>query len=136
MNYKNDAEQLMSVREVARECKRTEETIRRWIWSGKLPATKLGNQLFVRRKDLDAVISPRAAEAAVAYEASPARQALFDEYAYSPLQEALREDRGQILPSAEEEEANIMEDEAFQDEILARFPRVDLVALLVEARNS
>jgi excisionase family DNA binding protein len=136
MRYDRDAERLMTVREVARECKRTEETVRRWIWSGKLPATKLGNQLFVRREDLEALTAPRAGEAVVAYEASPRRSDMFDEYGYSPVLEALREDRGQILPSAEEEAANIADDEAFQDEVLARFERVDLVALLAEARNS
>jgi excisionase family DNA binding protein len=40
-------EELLTVREVARRCHRSEETVRRWIWSGKLPARKLGNQLFV-----------------------------------------------------------------------------------------
>ena len=43
---------LVTVKEAARECKRTMETVRRWIWGGKLPAQKLGNQLFVKRVDL------------------------------------------------------------------------------------
>ncbi|MBI4307269.1 MAG: helix-turn-helix domain-containing protein [Chloroflexi bacterium] len=43
---------MMTVREAARECRRTAETVRRWIWEGKLPAQKLGNQLFVRRADV------------------------------------------------------------------------------------
>ncbi len=46
-------DELISVREAARECGRNMETIRRWIWGGKLPAQKLGNQLFIRRNDLD-----------------------------------------------------------------------------------
>lgn len=46
-------EQLLTVREVARRCNRSEETVRRWIWSGKLPARKLGNQLFVEPGDVD-----------------------------------------------------------------------------------
>jgi excisionase family DNA binding protein len=45
-------DQLISVREAARECGRNAETVRRWIWSGKLPAEKLGNQLFIRRSTL------------------------------------------------------------------------------------
>ncbi len=45
-------QELISVREAARECERNMETIRRWIWSGKLPAEKLGNQLFIKRSDL------------------------------------------------------------------------------------
>jgi len=44
-------DQLVSVREAARECGRNMETVRRWIWGGKLPAEKLGNQLFIKRSD-------------------------------------------------------------------------------------
>ncbi len=52
-----DAEELMTVREAARQCGRTAETVRRWIWAGKLPAQKLGNQLFVSRTDLERLTS-------------------------------------------------------------------------------
>ena len=45
-------EELITVREAAKECGRNMETIRRWIWSGKLPAEKLGNQLFIKKGDL------------------------------------------------------------------------------------
>ncbi len=51
---------LMTVREAAREIRRTAETVRRWIWEGKLPAQKLGNQLFIRREDLARVAHARA----------------------------------------------------------------------------
>lgn len=43
--------ELISVREAARECGRNMETVRRWIWAGKLPAEKLGNQLFIKKSD-------------------------------------------------------------------------------------
>ncbi len=43
--------ELISVKEAARESNRGMETVRRWIWSGKLPAQKLGNQLFIKRSD-------------------------------------------------------------------------------------
>ena len=45
------AEKLVTVREAAKESGRNMETVRRWIWSGKLPAQKLGNQLFIKRSD-------------------------------------------------------------------------------------
>src|SRR3990172_7541760 len=45
-------EGLISVREAAQQCGRNMETVRRWIWGGKLPARKLGNQLFIKRGDL------------------------------------------------------------------------------------
>jgi len=63
-------ERLLTVREVARRCRRSEETIRRWIWSGKLPAKKLGNQLFIEAAEL-ARIGPglRVSEPKVAYRA-------------------------------------------------------------------
>ena len=51
------------MREAARRVHRAEETIRRWIWAGKLPARKLGNSYQVRESDLDAIVggvpSPR-----------------------------------------------------------------------------
>ena len=60
---------LLTVREVARACRRSEETVRRWIWSGRLPSRKLGNQHFIDPADVEALKpeSPRAAETAVAY---------------------------------------------------------------------
>jgi excisionase family DNA binding protein len=42
----------LTVREAAREAHRGEETIRRWIWSGKLPARKLGNVYYIHHSDL------------------------------------------------------------------------------------
>jgi len=48
-------DKLISVREAAIECERNVETVRRWIWSGKLPAQKLGNQLFIKESDLQAL---------------------------------------------------------------------------------
>jgi excisionase family DNA binding protein len=64
MDEQND---LMPVREVARACHRSEETVRRWIWSGKLRARKLGNQLFVKREDVEALSPPTVREARAAY---------------------------------------------------------------------
>lgn len=60
---------LLTVREVARACHRSEETVRRWIWSGRLPSRKLGNQHFIEPADIEALKpeSPRAAERTLAY---------------------------------------------------------------------
>ena len=49
--------QLLTVREVARRCNRSEETVRRWIWSGKLTARKLGNQLFVEEGGIPGMVA-------------------------------------------------------------------------------
>jgi hypothetical protein len=45
-------EEMLTVRDVAAEYGRNPETIRRWVWSGRLNAKKIGNQLFIGRKDL------------------------------------------------------------------------------------
>lgn len=42
----------LTVREVAARVGRTEETVRRWIWSGRLPASKRGNVLYVEEADV------------------------------------------------------------------------------------
>ena len=65
----DDHDTLLTVREVARVCRRSEETVRRWIWSGKLPSRKLGNQHFIDPADVEALTTglPRAAETAVSY---------------------------------------------------------------------
>lgn len=58
---------LLTVREVAHRVGRSEETVRRWIWSGKLSAQKIGNQHFVSLADVDAVVGLKLAETKAAY---------------------------------------------------------------------
>ena len=50
-----ESERLLTVREAARRCGRTPDTVRRWIRDGKLPAQKLRNQLFIQLADLDRI---------------------------------------------------------------------------------
>ena len=45
------------MREAARRANRAEETIRRWIWTGRLSARKRGGRYRVSQVDLDAVAS-------------------------------------------------------------------------------
>jgi len=40
---------MIGVREAARLSRRTPETVRRWVWSGRLEATKEGNRWYVSR---------------------------------------------------------------------------------------
>jgi len=68
-----NSEKLISVREAAKECGRNTETVRRWIWAGKLPAEKLGNQLFIKRRDLASYCRENAV---IGYEARPKRDYL------------------------------------------------------------
>src|ERR1700730_1116261 len=43
---------LLTIREAAAKVGRTPETVRRWVWSGRLPARKRGNRLVVTDLDL------------------------------------------------------------------------------------
>lgn len=57
------SERELTVREAARRVHRAEETVRRWIWSGRLPARKVGRGYRVAEDDLATtagIPSPRA----------------------------------------------------------------------------
>jgi hypothetical protein len=53
-----DGVEMVDVREAARLARRTPETVRRWVWTGRLTATKQGNRLFVARADVTNVATP------------------------------------------------------------------------------
>ena len=50
------AAQEVTVREAARRAGRSEETIRRWIWSGRLPAVKRGRGYRIDARHLEEII--------------------------------------------------------------------------------
>jgi len=45
-------DRLLDVREAAALAGRAPETIRRWVWSGRLPAQRRGRKLLVARRDV------------------------------------------------------------------------------------
>lgn len=47
-----DGVEMVDVHEASRLAGRTPETVRRWVWSGRLKAVKQGNKYFVRTSDL------------------------------------------------------------------------------------
>lgn len=51
---------LITVPEAARKAKRNPETVRRWIWAGKLRSRKLGNQHMIEEEDLGRVLAEQA----------------------------------------------------------------------------
>jgi excisionase family DNA binding protein len=55
-----DGIDVLDVQEAARYVHRTPETVRRWVWSGRITARRQGNRLLVARADLDRIVSPRA----------------------------------------------------------------------------
>lgn len=48
----SQASDTLTIREAAIQVGRAPETIRRWVWSGRLKAEKQGNRLVVARNDL------------------------------------------------------------------------------------
>lgn len=54
----------LSVRDVAAFFRISTKTVRRWIKSGKLPATRLGRDWRVARKDLQGLAKQRGNQAA------------------------------------------------------------------------
>src|SRR3989442_1592206 len=49
----------LDIRAAARLTGRSTETVRRWVWSGRLRARKLGKRLFVLRRDVEALAGSR-----------------------------------------------------------------------------
>jgi hypothetical protein len=47
-----DGVEMVDVREAAAIVHRSPETIRRWIWSGRVVARRQGNRLLIARRDL------------------------------------------------------------------------------------
>jgi Helix-turn-helix domain len=70
----------LDVKAAARLAGRTAETIRRWVWSGRLSARKRGSRLVVSRGDVEALAGARkgsltlAEWAALAEAAMPTRR--------------------------------------------------------------
>ena len=54
--------ELVDIRQAAGESGRSAETVRRWIWSGKLAATKRGNRLLIDRAELERFLHERTEE--------------------------------------------------------------------------
>jgi len=51
-----DEDELLEVRHAAALVGRHPETVRRWVWSGRLPARRSGHRLLVVRADLEALV--------------------------------------------------------------------------------
>src|SRR5438445_645163 len=90
----------LDVKAAARVAGRTTETIRRWVWSGRLPARKRGNRLVMARKDVEALAGAaerrhldRAWELSRRYDNHPV---------YDMLYAATAEAAGMVLITADE----------------------------------
>jgi excisionase family DNA binding protein len=54
-----DGVDVLDVREAAEYVGRTPETVRRWVWSGKVSAIRQGHRLLIPRSDLDSSVIER-----------------------------------------------------------------------------
>lgn len=55
-----DGVEMLDVREAATVVARTPETVRRWVWSGRLHAHKSANRLLIARDDVERMVGERA----------------------------------------------------------------------------
>lgn len=49
-----DGVEMVDVQEAARLARRTPETIRRWVWSGRVTSVRQGNKLFLPKAEVEA----------------------------------------------------------------------------------
>lgn len=55
MVQKDSGGEMIDVRGAARLLRRHPETVRRWVWSGRLVAQTHGNRLLISRADVEAI---------------------------------------------------------------------------------
>lgn len=66
---------MLDVRRAAALVGRHPETVRRWVWSGRLAARRRGNRLFMTRADVEAIAGERGTVIGLADWADRARRA-------------------------------------------------------------
>jgi len=146
--HSHSDDELVNVREAARQCGKDPETIRRWIWSGKLPAEKLGNQLFIKRKHLKpfyqknmvketAVVEYQAGNEEVDLKERLRRRSAAD-FDVTEILNEMREERMEkknIYKNEEELKKNIDRLKSFREKLNARGLAYDSVELIKEARE-
>ena len=70
-----DQSEVLDVRGAAALVRRHPETVRRWVWSGRLAARREGGRLVVARRDVEALAGRRAVAMTLAEWAERARSA-------------------------------------------------------------
>jgi len=120
-------ESLLTVRAVARRCRRSEETVRRWIWSGKLAAKKLGNQLFIEASELVRIQAAlRVSEQKIAYRTSTGGRG-------HKRRQAVRLE--QMTYDREQKLRELEEDIEFAEMLHRKYGPVDVTELLRQVRE-
>ncbi len=91
--------EMIDVRGAATLVRRHPETVRRWVWSGRLAAQRQGNRLLIARADVEAIEAgegrPLTSLAAWADRARAAREATGATVSGSSAAELVIEDRAQ-----------------------------------------
>jgi excisionase family DNA binding protein len=75
-----EADDFMTVAEVASVLKLNQQTVRNWIDAGKLPALHVGLRVRIRRADFDQLL-----EASVVGERQPARPSIWEGEVPAPV---------------------------------------------------
>jgi hypothetical protein len=57
-----DGVEMLDVREASRLVDRTPETVRRWVWTGRVEAIKQGNRLLMPRDQIVRAVQPTPAQ--------------------------------------------------------------------------
>jgi excisionase family DNA binding protein len=120
------ADDLINVREAAQQCGRNAETVRRWIWGGKLPAQKLGNQLFIKKQDLALFCRETAT---LKYSANPIEKEIND---------IIDKHQGEHMSGIDSKHKGDFLEEAmrFRKKLQARgYPGIDAAALVSKSRE-
>lgn len=129
--------EFLSVREAAERAGKDPETIRRWIWKGKLHAIKAGGQYLIAPSALDDAVYFQEQEKAGIKVGEP--QA---EYAVKPedLPNITPEERAAILADIDREWEEMEEDDlegdfALADELFRKYGYFDVVQSVREGRE-
>ena len=90
-----DGAEMLDVREAAQLVGRNPETVRRWVWTGKLAAIKHGNRMLIRKADLPSVTGDRSTDGkpALASWAGRVHDTIRDGRAGSTARDLVLEDR-------------------------------------------
>ncbi|MCX6397188.1 MAG: helix-turn-helix domain-containing protein [Propionibacteriales bacterium] len=97
-----DGVEMVDVREAAALASRSPETIRRWVWSGKVTATKYGTKLLIPRSQFaPSEVAPPSGPTLAEWAAGIAARATERPWTPGPsASDLLLEDRAERSPDA------------------------------------
>ena len=125
--------ELLSVREAAQRAGRDPETIRRWIWTGKLRSIKVGGQHLIAPSALDDSVNHREREDTAGRVAEP--QAL---YVFAETPTLTAEERVAIEADIQRQTGgrdDLEGDLALNEELFRKYGYMDVIQAVRDARE-